>query len=372
VAVSGSPRILLVKLSSFGDVLHALPTLEALRLALPASQITWLVEAAYAPLLVGHPALDEVWAVPRVRLGQKVSGNDLLALLRLLRRVRATNFDLLIDLQGLLKSAIWVALAKSRRKVGYDRTRELSYLALTERLSPYDPEAHAVWRYLNVARHLGAPPALPRFRLGLKPNIPDAVNQALNVGANLVSAPESAESGRTPGSPLRKGGELVLAQQDRPLVVLHPGARWLTKIWPASSWARLADWLIREKGLTVVITGSPGDRELAAQITAQMHEKPLNLAGRTTLAELAGIMQQARVAVTADTGPMHLAAALGTKVVALFGPTAPGRTGPFGAGHRVVRLGLECSPCFQRHCPEPRCLTDLTPEAVQAAVEKSL
>lgn len=160
--------------------------------------------------------------------------------------------------------------------------------------------------------------------------------------------------------------------RDCAFVVLHPGARWITKIWPPASWARLADWLIREKGLAVVITGSAGDRELAARITAQMRERAQNLAGHTSLQELAGIMQKARLAVTADTGPMHLAAALGTKVVAVFGPTAPGRTGPFGEDHRVVRLGLTCSPCFQRRCPEPRCLLDLPPEAVQAAVEKSL
>jgi lipopolysaccharide heptosyltransferase I len=371
-------RILLVKLSSFGDVLHSLPTLEAIRAAFPTAHITWLVEAAYAPLLAGHPALDEVWAVPRVRLGQRVGREELLNLMRLIRRIRNTHFDLVIDLQGLLKSAMWVALAKSLRKVGYDRTRELSYLALTERLPPYDPEAHAVWRYLNVARYLGAPPTLPRFRLGLTPVFPDAlyrflVKQGLNAGANLVFA---QEVGRTPGSPLQKeyafDEKLVSAPPDRAFVVLHPGARWPTKLWPAASWARLADWLIREKALAVVITGSAGDRELANHITGQMREKALNLAGRTTLAELAGIMQKARLAVTADTGPMHLAAALGTRVVAIFGPTAPGRTGPFGAGHRVVRLELECSPCFQRRCPEPRCLLDLTPEAVKAAVEKSL
>jgi heptosyltransferase-1 len=337
VTSPGSTRILLVKLSSFGDVLHALPTLEALRELYPQGHITWLVEEAYAPLLVGHPALDEVWAVPRVRLGQKVGREEVLRLIRLLGRVRASRFDLAIDLQGLLKSALWVALAKSPRKVGYDRTRELSYLLLTERLPPYDPEAHAVWRYLNVARHLGAPPTLPRFRLGLTPAFPNS-----------------------PALP------------HRDLVVLHPGARWATKLWPAANWAQLGDWLSRDQKLAVVITGSPGDRALAAQIMTKMREKAWNLAGRTSLPELAGIMQKARLAVTADTGPMHLAAALGTRVVAIFGPTAPGRTGPFGEGHRVVRLGVECSPCFQRHCPEPRCLTDLSPEEVLAAVEKSL
>lgn len=330
-------RILLIKLSSFGDVLHALPTLEALRQAFPAAQITWLVEEAFAPLLTGHPALNEVWPVPRVRLGQKVRREEAFNLLNLLRRVRATPFDLVIDLQGLLKSALWVALAKSPRKVGYDRTRELSYLVLTERLPPFDPEAHAVWRYLNVARHLGAPPALPRFRLGLVPVWPDS-----------------------------------LGLPDNGFVVLHPGARWPTKVWPAASWAQLGDWLSREKKLAVVITGSAVDRDLAGEIAGRMQEKALNLAGRTSLAELAGVMQKARLAVTADTGPMHLAAALGTRVVAIFGPTAPGRTGPFGEGQQVVRLELSCSPCFKRKCPEPLCLTGLSPDAVMAAVEKSL
>jgi lipopolysaccharide heptosyltransferase I len=369
-------RILIIKLSSFGDVLHALPTLEALRALYPQGRITWLVEEAYTPLLNGHPALDEVWAVPRVRLGQKVGREELLRLMRLLRRVRAARFDLVVDLQGLLKSAMWVALARSSRKVGYDRTRELSYLPLTERLQPYDPEAHAVWRYLHVARRLGAPPALPRFRLGLTPVFPDAFcevvrKRVINVGANLVFAPGV---GRTQGSPLRKNtvdDDLVL-DPDRALVVLHPGARWASKLWPAASWAHLGDWLSRKKNLTVVITGSPGDRDLAAQIEAQMQEKAWNLAGRTSLPELAGIMQKARLAVTADTGPMHLAAALGSRVVAIFGPTAPWRTGPFGPGHRVVRLELDCSPCFKRHCPEPRCLTGISPDAVWAAVEKSL
>ena len=328
---------MLVKLSSFGDVLHALPTLDGLRTAFPTAHITWLAEAAFAPLLLGHQALDEVWPVPRVRPGRSAGREELLQLLSLARRVRAATFDLVIDLQGLLKSAMWVALSKSPRKVGYHRTRELSYLALTERLAPYDPEAHAVWRYLNVARHLGAPPAPPRFRLGLTPVLPPA-----------------------------------LLPSDRPLAVLHPGARWATKLWPAASWAHLADWLIKEKGLAVVITGSAGDRELAAQICAQMQEKPWNLAGRTGLPELAGIMQQARLAVTADTGPMHLAAALGTPVAAVFGPTSPWRTGPFGAGHRVVRLGVACSPCFRRRCPEPRCLLYLPPDEVQAACEKIL
>jgi lipopolysaccharide heptosyltransferase I len=333
------PRILLVKLSSFGDVLHALPTLEALREAYPTGHITWLVEAAYAPLLSGHPALDEVWIAPRLRPAEFFSGSNPAALRRLLQQLRAQPFDLVVDVQGLFKSALWVALAKSPRKVGYDRTRELSYLPLTERVPPFDPEAHAVRRYLNLAHYLGAPPATPRFRLGL------------DAAADIAA--------------------LIPAGTGAPLVVLHPGARWASKLWPPASWANLAEWF-HAQGFQIAVTGSPADQKLVADITAQCRAPLINLAGATSLAQLAAILRKTRLAVTTDTGVMHLAAALGTPVTALFGPTAPWRTGPFGPGHQVVRLGLPCSPCFKRHCPTPRCLTDLTPEMVAAACEKIL
>jgi heptosyltransferase-1 len=337
--LSRRPRILLVKLSSFGDVLHALPTLEALRDAHPFAHLTWLVEAAYAPLLSGHPALNEVWVAPRLRPAEFWSGSNPAILRRLVQQLRSQPFDLVVDVQGLLKSAVWVALARSPRKVGYDRTRELSYLALTERVPPFDPEAHAVKRYLNLAHYLGAPLTAPRFRLGL--------DAAADISA------------------------LIPAETGQPLAVLHPGARWASKLWPVASWARLAEWL-RDQGFQVAVTGSRADRELAAGITAQCRAPLLNLAGSTSLAQLAGILRKTRLAVTTDTGAMHLAAAQGTKIAALFGPTAPWRTGPFGDGHRVVRLGLPCSPCFKRHCPDPRCLNDLTPEMVEAACEKIL
>lgn len=331
-------KILLVKLSSFGDVLHTLPTLEALRSAYPAAHITWLVEAAYAPLLAGHPALDEIWEAPRLHPSELLTGANLVRLRRLFTRLRTQPFNLVLDVQGLLKSAVWVALARSSRKVGYDQTREGSYLALSERVPPFDPEAHAVQRYLNLAYYLGAPPTLPRFRLNL--------DQGIDI------------SGMIP--------------ETRPLAVLHPGARWASKLWSPASWARLAEWLVGEHGLQVAVTGSRADAHLVAEITGQTKAPVLNLAGRTSLAELAAILRRARLAVTTDTGAMHLAAALQTPVVALFGPTAPWRTGPFGEGHQVVRQDLACSPCFWRQCPEPRCLTKLSPEIVITACEKIL
>ena len=238
----------------------------------------------------------------------------------LVRRLRAQPFDVVIDLQGLLKSAVWVYLARSPRKLGYDRTREGSYRVLSDRLPPFDREAHAVRRYLNLAHHLGAPVTPPRFRLGF-----------------------DAEVDISP---------LLPTQTRDDLVVLHPGARWPSKLWPAAAWARLGDWLSQEHGLEVAITGSAADQKLAEAILRQMRRPAHLLAGRTSLPELAAVLRRARLAVTTDTGAMHLAAALGTPVTALFGPTAPWRTGPFGEGHEIVRLGLDCSPCYKRRCAE--------------------
>jgi lipopolysaccharide heptosyltransferase I len=333
------PRLLLVKLSSLGDVVHALPTLEALRLAYPEGRITWLVEEAFAPLLMGHPALDAVWTAPRLRWRGRHTGRDLWNMAALALHVRHHPFDLVVDLQGLLKSAVWVALVQSPRKVGFDRTREGSWRVLTERLPPYDPDRHALLRYLDVARHLGAPDGPPRFRF---PPLP-------------VVAPE----------------QVFPNWGKAPLVILHPGARWATKLWPEAGWRETARWLL-EKGCAVAVTGSANDREMAATILDGLSGPAVNLAGRTSLLGLISWLRLAALAVTTDTGPMHLAAAAGVPLVALFGPTAPWRTGPFGAGHEVLRLPLSCSPCFKRQCPEPRCLTELPPALVQAACEKVL
>jgi lipopolysaccharide heptosyltransferase I len=334
-------RILLVKLSSLGDVVHALPTLEALRAAYPQAQITWLVQNGFSPLLHGHPALNEVWTAPRLRPTYQSLRREAPALAALISLLRSRPFDVAIDLQGLLKSALWVAVARSPRKVGFNGTREGSYLVLNERLPAYDPDLHAVRRYLQVAAYLGAaPPAPPRFRLPLRPS--ELANRLFSQAAA------------------------------RPVAVLHPGARWATKLWPAWAWADLGDWLSRQQDLQVVITGSPADQELTATIAARMQAPAINLAGRTSLNDLLQVLKGAALAVTTDTGPMHLAAALGLPLVALFGPTAPWRTGPFGQGHQVVRLDLSCSPCFQRRCPEPRCLWELPVAAVQAACEKVL
>jgi heptosyltransferase I len=338
-------RILLIKLSALGDVIQTLPTLEAIRAAYPQADITWLVEEAAAPILELHPALDSLVVSRRrswLAAGQQGSLYTAWQEFRqVVQSIRQRPYDLVIDFQGLLKSAFWTRLARSPRKIGFDRTREYSYLPLTERLPPYDPDEHAVRRYLRVARYLGAAAESIRFRLAL-PN---------GVGEDL---------------------DYLWSEKTGPLIVMHPGTRWPSKHWPPENFAFLADALRHARQARVVFTGSPADRPLIAGIRSCMSTSAEDLSGRTDLKALTRLFYQADAAVTTDTGPMHLAAAVGTPVVAVFGPTAPWRTGPFGPQHRVIRTNLPCSPCFQRHCLKPECLTGLAVDQVLAAVGEIL
>ena len=233
-------KILLIKLSALGDVIQTLPTLEAIRALYPAAEISWLVEEDAAPVLACHPALDHLlisrrktWLAAWRRPDQRQSAWGQFR--RLVQTIRRQPYNFVIDLQGLAKSAFWVLIARSPRKIGFDRTREYSYLALTERLPPYDPDEHAVRRYLRVAQYLGAALAPVRFRLAL---------------------------------PFENDKEFNYLWQEKsgPLIIMHPGTRWPTKCWLPESFAALADALIRERSARVVFTGSRSDRPLIARI----------------------------------------------------------------------------------------------------------
>jgi heptosyltransferase-1 len=317
--------ILIIKLSAIGDVAQTLPALEAIKRTYPASRITWVVEEEAANILEGHPMIDRVLVSRRkawfgmlcnpFTFRQGMSG-----MAQFIRALRNSRYDIAIDFQGLLKSAIVIGLSRAKRKIGFDRTRELSYLFLNERLPKYDIEKHALERYLDVARYLGAKDASPACTLPIE-------SERVLMRARLAALPANG-----------------------PVVVLNPVARWKTKLWTESKFADLADRLIRERHATVIITGGPADGTKIKGILSHMEEKAVDWSGKTTLKELAALASLSHAFITTDTGPMHIAAAAGAKVIALFGPTAPWRTGPHGPGHEVVRTGLECSPCFQRSC----------------------
>ncbi len=334
-------KVLIVKLSALGDVVQSLPVAMAIRRQQPQAQIDWLVERPSAGLLKGHPALNRVLVSPRHELAE-ADGLPLNPLSRFGRELRAVRYDAVVDLQGLMKSAICVALSRAERKIGWRGGKEsIAAWAYNQRLAPFDPDRHALERYLDMLEPLGLErPAQVEF--GLSPS-PEELARASSLLAGL--------------------------QGEGPLVVLHPVAKWDSKLWPLAHWVELAK-LLGGKGYRLAVTGSNEDRDVGQFIAlrAGLEGRLIDLTGRTGLKELAALITLASAVVSTDTGVMHLAAAMGAPVAALFGPTAPWRTGPFGAGHRILSAGVDCSPCFERFCAEPRCMEQITPgQAAEAA-----
>jgi heptosyltransferase-1 len=332
-------RILIIKPSSLGDVVHALPTLAVLRQTFPHAHIAWLVKRQWAGLLERAEGLDAVWPVESGVTGW----------LSAIPRLRAAGFDLAVDLQGLLRSGALARLAGCPTRIGFANAREGSPFFYTHRVSVPATEMHAVDRYLLVAAACGATvQRAPEFRLRPLP----ADRQEIAV---LLSRH---------GLPARE-----------PWIGVSVSARWPTKRWPPEFFATTADRL-QEKGLgRVVLIGGPDDRAAAQAVKGLMRTAPVDLAGATTPALLPALLESAALLLTNDSGPMHVAAAMGTPVVALFGPTSPTRTGPYGNGHHVLRSGIPCSPCYSRTCRntvELECLRTISPDRVIEAVRQYL
>ena len=328
-------RILIIKPSSLGDVVHTLPVLAALRRRWPDAHISWLVTPACAGLLEGHPLLDHVILFQRRRLGRiwrsPAAGAELADLSRSLRHGR---FDLVIDLQGLFRSG-WLAWqSRARCRVGLDSARELARVVYTQRVAA-DVNLHAVDRNMMLAEAVGCATDRVEFPL---PESPDA-RQYID----------------------------SLIPPEQPVAVLLPGANWLTKRWPASRFAELVDPLERNLGLRCATAGGPETADLAAEIPAHY-----NLTGRTTLPQLVALLRRADLVIANDSGPMHIAAALGRPLVAVFGPTSPQRSSPYRRDASVVRLDMPCSPCFSRRCSHRSCLRWLEAQAVLAVAEEQL
>ena len=336
-------NILIVKLSAIGDVIHTLPSLAALRRFYPDAHITWVVEEAAADLVINHPYLDDVLISRRKSWIKDIKAGKFQSTWREMRsfltQLRSRRYDLVMDFHGLFKSSVMVFLSGGKRKLGYDSWQELSGLFLNEKI-PEDITKHAVDRYLDFLRYLGATTNNVEFILPL-----------------------------TDDSKIR--AYRLLDQyhlSDKEYIAINPIAYWETKLWDNEKFANLAD-LIKEKlKLDVIFTGS--NEADAAGILSRMKKEGKNLGGKTSLLTLAEIYKSAVAVITTDSGPMHLAAAVGTPVIALFGPTDPARTGPYGQGHTVIRANLPCSPCLLKKCPTKKCMEEITPEQVYAAAAR--
>lgn len=328
-------RILLIKPSSLGDIVHALPVVSALKGRWPTAHVTWVVKRQWADLVERAEGVDRVWPVDenaRSWIGQ-------------VRALRAERFDLAVDLQGLFRSGALAGLCGAPRRIGFANGREGSPWFYTQLVGVPRREMHAVDRYLLVAEALGArAEGPPQFRFNITDSDRAVVQSALL--GHGVSA-------------------------DRPWMAVHVSARWPTKRWPLSSFGAVLDQL-NQAGLgPTVLIGSSEDRRDVDQLRALTNGSFIDLTGLVPLGCLPALLSKAGVLITNDSGPMHVAAALGVPVVAMFGPTSAARTGPYGSGHHVLAGSVPCSPCFSRvcrHVPELECLHLIKPnEVVEAA-----
>lgn len=336
-------NILIVKLSAIGDIVHALPVASALKRHLPACRITWVVEKAAYELVAGHPYIDEVI------LFDKPKFKSFFGLLRhapgFILALRKRRFDVALDLQGLLKSALIAWLSGAARRFVYENSREGSDRFATRVVGRHAAGGHVTERYLDLVRQLCA-------------DFPSG---------EADYAIELSEDEKIAAYRIARHAGLDVEQRYAALIL---GANWPNKIWPQEHFAALADQLY-DRGVIPVVVGGPADSQLAAMVIAQMKIPAIDLTGKTTLKQLAAILQKATVAVGGDTGPMHLAAAMKTLTIALMGPTDEGRNGPYG--HTAIITPRECAGCWQRRCPKTLdCLAAISPERVAFEIMRML
>ncbi len=339
-------KILLIKPSSLGDCIHALPVLNALNKSLPEAEIFWLINSEYADLLSSHPGLAGLIFFRRSLFRARQLGYPTLAeTWRLWRRLRAERFDLTIDLQGLFRSAAMSLASGARYRFGLPGAREFAGLFYTHQVR-FDPgDVHAVDRYLRSLESFGISQGEPDFSLPV-------ASTALSEVQQMLSA-----------SGLDERKEFVL---------VVPGARWQSKRWPIERFAAVIDGIRTELSLPSVLAGSAGEVELCRELAGLCHSRPLNLAGRTSLAQLIALIGTCRLVLGHDSGAIHLAHALVRPLVCLVGPTDPSKTGPYGGIDSVVRAGVPCAPCRRTVCPDNRCMTLMGPAEVLAKVEAIL
>lgn len=320
-------RVLVVKLSSLGDLFHALPAVHLLKKHLHA-EVDWVTQPEYVGLVRCFSDVNRVIAFPRKKPLKNLAGY--------VREVRHERYDYVVDLQGLLKSAVAGRLARGWMYIGPSYQREGARLLYDRVAGVRNKSRHAVDEVLDVVRFLKFPVDEICFP---------------------ISLPEYPLDGYAPR------------------VALIPCSRWITKNGPPDLFSGLGRLLLAHGVRSLILAGAPGNRLVCERIAGDIGDSRVtNLCGKTSLSELGGVLKQMNIVVTVDSGPMHMAAAAGVPVVAIFGATDPGRTGPYGDNHTIItELGLDCRPCLSRTCrrKDLACLSHITPERIFEAVRQA-
>ena len=363
-------KILLIKLSAVGDVVHTIPLLNKLRQRYPAARIDWLVAPPIGELLAPNPAITNVIEFLREEWSSPWRLTPYVGAARLTAVLRAAQYDLVLDLQGQLRSAVFAFTSGAAVRIGFDRPRADLWKA-SPRTLPEDARRHA-WQgaregsWLAYTHHVELP------TLDMHP-----VERYLRFGAMLGLDDKTADfSFPIPAEATIRIDALLDYYEitGRKLVVMAPGTNWETKQWRSDAFAEVARHFLQKK-YAVTLIGSGSEHELCAAV-AELAPGTVNLAGETTLNELAALIRRGAICVSNDSGPMHLAAALDRPVVGIFGPTDPIWAGPYRRDTAVVRAELPCSPCYLRllsRCAHNHdCMKDVSASAVIERAEKIL
>ena len=330
-------RFLLLRLGSLGDIIHALPAASALRETFPESRIDWAVEPKWARLLEGNPDLNTV-----IRVDRKSAGG----LLRTIRTLRSAKYTCAVDFQGLYKSALLALTSGAPRRIGFERTYAREGFAswlYTERFNPRG--AHKVEHNLTLAEAAGAQKSKVKFPLAIRPEDEDRVTAELD------------------------------RHNIHDFFVLNPGGGWRSKCWPAERYGELHARIFEKFGLRGVVSYGPGEEDIA-QGVINSGGKSAPVAIPLDLGPLMALLRRAKFVVSADTGPLHLAAALGCPVVALFGPTDPARNGPFSTNVSqksvIVRNPRLSETTYRRGASYSPAMLAITVDEAANAVDKIL
>lgn len=339
-------RILIVRLSALGDIVHALPVLNRLRKAFPVAEIDWLVEENYAATLALASGLHRrviVRAASNAESPDSISCAGMPGYFRAAAHLRSRRYDAALDLQGLLKSAVWARASGARRVIGFDRAglREPMAASLyTETVKP-DVSGHVIRKNLSILPALGVEPGPPALSVQPVPS------------ADMIKVIQTA------------GGS-------NGYIVINPGAAWPNKCWPPARFGAVAQMLRDRTGLHSLVTWGPKERDLAESVS-RASTGAATPAPPTSISDLAALMHSAALAISGDTGPLHIAAAVGTPLVGLFGPTRPERNGPWEPRDEVISRSDTCVCHHKRQCLRGApCINEITVEQVVAAAERRL
>jgi len=337
-------KIAIVKLSAIGDVVHALPVSAALRERFPKAHLSWIVQGKNREILEGNPDLDEIIVFDKNRWMREIPYPHrtvfvLWEMYRFGRGLRRSGFDLVIDLQGLIKSGLLTWLTGAGTRIGFspDYCREPANVRFTNcQVTPSRGDVHIVDQCLSLVRELGSDTGRKRFTI----HVPSQDQAYISEFLDKKKVP-----------------------LDSWMVVINPGAGWETKLWCVENYADLADRIVSELGGVVIFLWGPSELSMVKSIRKKMRQ-PSWRACPTNLKQSLALMQRAHLFVAGDTGPLHMAAALGIPCLGIYGPSSPERNGPYGDLHRVVQAEVACKNCFRRFCSQKICMKSVSVDQV--------